>query len=477
MIKESVRMRREILVRLAKAFMGGNLIEKIDRIPLEMRPKDESNTSRCCVYRDRSLLKYRIMASLGVPIEEEIDELKTLSEYADEQLLLGKGLNQNKLTILSEACTACKAKHHVVTNACQGCMAQGCISSCPRNAITKQNDFAVIDTSKCINCSKCVAACPYNAIVCMEPPCQQQCPVDAIHKEKNAKASIDFSKCIYCGKCIDSCPFSAVMDCSEMLFVLDKIKSDSHVTALVAPSLMSQFSASIEKTLSALLQTGFDEVIEVAQGAEKTLVHEANEFAHRAQAEDFKFMTSSCCASYIEYASKHMPELLPMISDTPSPMHYSAKHAKQKNPNTTTVFITPCVAKRVEASKDENVDYVLTIEELVSLWVAKGINAESQQPASADKLQDTARKFASAGTVASGLSNASTVPVKSALIDGITSKTKFEIKQRLAGKFDDNFIEVMSCKGGCVGGIFTLTSSKRANKYLANHLENLNESE
>ena len=85
-------------------------------------------------------------------------------------------------------------------------------------------------------------------------------------------------------------------------------------------------------------------------------------------------MTTSCCPSWVELANKHIPEMKPFISSTGSPMYYAARIAKEKHPDAQVVFIGPCVAKRKEARRDECVDFVMTFEEINSIfdaWVSK----------------------------------------------------------------------------------------------------------
>ncbi|MGE5707611.1 MAG: Fe-hydrogenase large subunit family protein, partial [Bacteroidota bacterium] len=64
---KTAQLRREMLIRLAKLYLDGKLSE-LDRMPLELRPRKKEST-RCCVYRDRAILKYRCMALLGIAVE------------------------------------------------------------------------------------------------------------------------------------------------------------------------------------------------------------------------------------------------------------------------------------------------------------------------------------------------------------------------------------------------------------------------
>ena len=95
----------------------------------------------------------------------------------------------------------------------------------------------------------------------------------------------------------------------------------------MAPSILGQFKTTIEQVYGALKQVGFTDVIEVAQGAMDTVSNEAHELIEKLE-EGQKFMTTSCCPSYIELVNKHIPAMKPYVSGTGSPMYYAARIAK-----------------------------------------------------------------------------------------------------------------------------------------------------
>ena len=78
MLNGSTFIRRELMIRIVRAFDDGTLENELDQIPIKLRPKN-SVASRCCVYHDRAILKYRLMALLGVSVEDETDESKSLA--------------------------------------------------------------------------------------------------------------------------------------------------------------------------------------------------------------------------------------------------------------------------------------------------------------------------------------------------------------------------------------------------------------
>ncbi|MBO7206820.1 MAG: 4Fe-4S binding protein, partial [Kiritimatiellae bacterium] len=298
MINGATYIRRELLIRLVRAFDDGVLREEIDQIPIRLRPKD-SDASRCCIYHDRAVLKYRLMALLGISAEEETDEAKTLSEYLDE--IIGgepREISEDSeferkvapLSVCAPACSGCPDARVVSTSNCRGCFARPCVYSCPKNAITVTNGRSQIDSSKCVKCGKCISACPYNAIVKTTVPCEEACPVSAIRKNERGVAEIDFSKCIFCGKCFMACPFGAVMERSQIVSVLSAMKRGEKLVAMVAPAADRQFPGTVEQLLAACAKAGFSDVIEVALGAEKTTEHETAEFLERMEQDSKTFM-------------------------------------------------------------------------------------------------------------------------------------------------------------------------------------------
>lgn len=463
----ATRIRRELLVKIAKLFFEGKLQESIDRLPIQMRPKN-SVTSRCCVHKERAVLKYRGMAILGFGAEDEADELISLSEYAN-CALSRESVKEPILTVIDEACSSCVKSKYFITNACKGCFARPCTLNCPRKCIDVVDGQARIDASRCANCGKCMQVCPYHAIVFVPIPCEEECPVGAITRLENGLERIDHDKCIHCGKCMSVCPFGAIMEKSQIIDVMKYFTSQRPVVAMVAPSIVGQFDAPLGSIISALKLLGFSEVVEVAVGADIVADREAKEFVERIGGGE-KFMTSSCCSAYTEAAEKHMPELKPFVSHTDTPMHCTAEIVAQQYPDAVKVFIGPCAAKKQEALNDPYVDYVLTFEELGTLFVAKGIDVESCEPVEpAIAALSYGRKFPVSGGVSSAVQHMLEGDIehpefRPTTVNGLTKQEIRRPKMLAKGSTEHNFIEVMCCEGGCVAGPCVLASSKMAAK-------------
>ncbi len=462
MLNGATFIRRELLIRLVRAFDAGNLAEELDQIPIRLRPKN-SESSRCCIFHDRAILKYRLMALLGISVEDETDETKMLKDYLREKDAPRAAAaepvapSQHVLSVCGPACSGCPDGKVISTPNCRGCFARPCVYNCPKKAISVVDGKSVIDQSLCIKCGKCITACPYHAIVKTTVPCEEVCPVGAIRKNEHGVAEIDFARCISCGKCFTACPFGAVMERSQLVDVLQAMKRGDHLVAMVAPAADRQFPGTIEQLLSACVQAGFSDVMEVALGAEKTTAHETAEFIERMEKDPKTFMTTSCCPAYVNLMAQHLPDLLEHVSLTPSPMVYAREMVKEKNPNAKTVFIGPCVAKRTEARR-KDVDYVLSFEELGAILAGRKVDVMGCKPWEVPRpAAVTARNFArSCGVTEAVLDEASSkIPgfkLNSKQINGIDKKTCTMLKLYASGKMPVNFLEVMACPGGCVNG-------------------------
>ena len=453
---EASRLRRDVLRRVAKWHYAGMDPERIDRLPHEIIPRGKPKY-RCCIFIEREIVKYRIIAALGFSVEAIEDDFRPLHSYAEEALQRTSPPEVPLLTVLDTACDNCVRTEYSITDACHGCLARPCIVNCPKNCISMRDRRAVIDNEECINCGKCQKVCPYHAIIKMAIPCEQACPVGAIYRDKDGNERIDEAKCISCGRCVRACPFGAIMDKSQMLDVLQILTSEKPVIAMCAPSIIGQFDNDWRKIVSGLKSLGFSRAVEVASGADHTCREEAIEFQKRIVDGKQKFMTTSCCPAYIEAVKKHLPELAPFVSKTPTPMHMTAQAIRDTVPEAVTVFVGPCLAKRYEGLHDQTIDYVLTFEEVGAMLAAADIDVALLEP---DPIEEAAgpegRGFAVTGGPSGAVQAVSgelAEAVKPVVVDGLSPQgikqlRTFVTKDACPG----NLVEVIACEGGCVNG-------------------------
>ena len=147
-------------------------------------------------------------------------------------------------------------------------------------------------------------------------------------------------KCINCAACQTACPFGAIEDISHMTDVINQLKGDKKVIAMVAPSIQGQLdSATLPQIKEGIRQLGFDMVVEVAAAADIVAYYEKEELKERIALG--QSMTSSCCPAFVNMIKIHYPEVKPYLSTMKSPMMVMGQLMKARYPDVLTVFIGP----------------------------------------------------------------------------------------------------------------------------------------
>ncbi|MBR6748643.1 MAG: 4Fe-4S dicluster domain-containing protein [Clostridia bacterium] len=435
-------LKYRVLREVARAAWEDKLVERYNDITKILVPGPRP-TMRCCIYKERAIIAERIKLASG-----------------------GDSENPNVIEVIEIACDECPVGGFEVTEACRGCIAHRCEDVCKRGAISfDRHQKAHIDKDKCIECGMCAKVCPYFAIVSRKRPCENACKVKAIHMNEDKAAQIDNHKCISCGACVYQCPFGAI---SEKSFILDAIRilkesadnTACKVYAVVAPSIASQFRyAKLGQVISALKVLGFHTVVEAALGADLVAWDEAGELVEKG------FLTSSCCPAFVDYIEKQFPDLREKVSHNLSPMARMGQIIHETDPTAKVIFIGPCTAKKMEYQKEsvrELVDCVLTFEELQALIDSRDFDITQLEEDVLDNASYFGRIFARSGGLSESVAQAlkeqglDHFEVRPLICDGIEA-CKAALLKANVGKLTENFIEGMSCSGGCIGGAGCLT--------------------
>ncbi|MCP4230386.1 MAG: 4Fe-4S dicluster domain-containing protein [bacterium] len=190
----------------------------------------------------------------------------------------------------------------------------------------------VLLEDECKGCTHCVRGCPSEAI-----------------RVREGKAGIDPERCTDCGECIRICPNDAKEAFADEL---DGLTGFKYNIAIPAPAIAGQFKSSVplNKILSGLINLGFDEVYEVALGAEITALT-IREYLGRPNRR--KPLITSACPAVIRLIQVRFPSLVDYIIPIDTPMDIAAKVAKLSRHRRLKIpmedigifFISPCPAK------------------------------------------------------------------------------------------------------------------------------------
>ena len=444
-----ISIRHKIITEVAKLAFTGKLEEELDLLPEKMWP-GPLPTHRCCVYREREITRQRIRLTLG-----------KAPDHRD---------NGNLIQVIDPACADCPVSGYLVADTCQSCVGKSCLNSCKFGAITVGKHHTEIDRFKCKECGQCAKACPYKAIVHIQRPCKSACPVDALSYDEYGLAMIDETKCINCGHCIHSCPFGAIGTRNHIVPVIEAIKSDRPVYAMLAPATEGQFGPDITMASwkKAAKEVGFTDLIEVGLGADLTTASEAEEWKEAYEKGEKK--TTSCCPAFVNMIRKHYPEIAGMVSSTVSPMCQLSRLIKAREPDAVTVFVGPCIAKKSEIMDQNipgNADYALIYSEFEALMKAKDVKLTPVE----NNYQESSvfgKRYANAGGVtASCLEYLKEQGFKGEL-SVLKASGSDEVREALdllkkdAAPF--RFLEGMFCSGGCFYGPSSFDTSPKAKR-------------
>lgn len=424
------------------------------------------------IYRERVVFGERLRLALGLDARSA-DQTESVTQGIEDINVDTRVYHPPLVSVIKVACEACPERFITITDNCRKCLAHPCMNVCPKNAISVGKDKMVIDQDKCIKCKKCMGECPYSSIVDTGRPCSKVCGVKAIGSDYLGRAEINPDKCVSCGACVTACPFGAIADKSQIYQIIKSIKAGNEVYGIIAPSFTGQFgsltsSAQIKEAIRLL---GFKDVHEVGLGADLTTMNEAKEFLESVP-EKQPYMGTSCCYSWKLMVKKNFPDQNELISETSTPMIYTAQQIKKLHPNCKVVFIGPCISKKLEGLQpnvQEYVDFVMTFEELMGMLVAKEIEPSALE--TEEEMTDaskTGRGYAVGGGVAQAVVARAKeinpdveIPVEAAegLADCMTM-----VRLARAGKKNGMLLEGMACVGGCIGGPGTVVPKHRARK-------------
>lgn len=281
--------------------------------------------------------------------------------------------------------------------------------------------------SNCKNCYKCI----------------RHCPVKSIRFSGNQAYIID-NDCILCGHCFVVCPQNAKQIVDETEKVKVMLAAGNEVYLSLAPSFAANYGVGIEAMREAVKKLGFADAEETAIGA--AIVK--NEYDRILKEEKPDVLISSCCHSVNLLIQKYYPEVLSCLAAVMSPMQAHCAEIKKHHPESKTVFVGPCVAKKDEADHyGSMVDAVLTFDELTGWLNAEGITIEERKE---DTSTGLTRFFPTTGGILKTMEKSEKDYTYMA-VDGIENCMAV-LDELRSGGVHRCFIEMSACTGSCIGG-------------------------
>ena len=289
---------------------------------------------------------------------------------------------------------------------------------------------------KCKRCYTCVRSCPAKAI-----------------KVEGGQAQVIGERCLSCGNCIMVCAQNAKAVETGPPTLETVLSGQQPTVACLAPSFPAAFpEVEPGRIITGVRQLGFDQVMEVAFGAELV----ALAYRELLGTETVTPLITTPCPAIVSYIEKYLPELIPNLAPIVSPMVALGRYIQQKHcPGAAVVFIGPCTAKKAER-RDENlagaIDLVLTFRELKELFEQNAIDLHALPASDFDGPRPRLGGiFPVSGGLLKTAHTESDILTNDIIVAEGVDRALDVLRQLAAGSINARFLDLLFCNG-CISG-------------------------
>lgn len=369
------------------------------------------------------------------------------------------------------------------------------------------------DAGKCVKCMRCVQVCDkiQGLHVWDVANTGSRTTVNVSLNRDIAQAN-----CSLCAQCVTHCPTAALRERDDTAAAFAALADPDKICVVqAAPAVRAGWGESFGlapeqagpgRLAAALRRLGFHHVFDTAFSADLTIMEEGSEFLRFLQdkkAHDLPLFTS-CCPAWVRFVRAEYPQLLPQLSTAKSPQQmfgavlksWYAQALEVDPQRLFCVSVMPCVAKKAECALPQmraacglpEVDLSLTTRELCRMLRADHIHPAALPEEEFDLPLGAGTGAgvifgATGGVMEAALRSAHFLAlgknpapdafrqvraqqggdrreatfdlggrqVRTAVVSGLGQAREL-LDALLAGKAQYDFVEVMACPGGCVGG-------------------------
>ncbi len=299
-----------------------------------------------------------------------------------------------------------------------------------------------LDHDKCVNCFKCIAACP----------------VKFCNVVTGDSVDIDPDLCIGCGACIEACSHEARHGVDDLERFLEDIGRHVPMTAVVAPAVAAEFPDMELRVNGWLKSLGIGGIFDVSFGAELTVKSYLDYASKGAQGP----IIAQPCPAIVTYCEIYRPELLKYLAPADSPMLHTIKYVKEYVPgfrNHKFVVLSPCFAKRREFDETKLGDYNVTFASLRKYFEKNRIDLRRYPEVHYDNppAERGVTFSAPGGLLQTAMREAPDILAKTRKIEGPHTIYPYldELPESIRGRYAPLLVDCLNCERGCNGGTGT----------------------
>ena len=302
----------------------------------------------------------------------------------------------------------------------------------------------VFTNEKCVGCNKCIRSCPVLTANVAGTSFEDG--------REMSKISVDEEMCIQCGACFDNCHHGARDFEDDTASFLADLKRGKQFSVIVAPAFIANYPGIYKKVYGYLKSLGVAHIYSVSFGADITTWAYISYLKETGK----QGLISQPCPAIVNYIEKYQPELIPMLVPLHSPMMAEAVYLKKyKKAKEDLVFLSPCIAKRLEINDKNTGGYVKYNVTFKKLMEAIGTKYKNAPEAEEESTYGLGARYPKPGGLKECVHFFCGPQTAVLQVEGEAEAYKF-LKEYSHRKTNLPFmVDILNCQKGCIRGTAT----------------------
>lgn len=294
----------------------------------------------------------------------------------------------------------------------------------------------VFTNENCIGCNKCI----------------RSCPAITANIAEDGRIEVDADMCISCGACFDNCEHGARDYEDDTKVFLADLQAGKKYSVIVAPAFIANYPNDYKKIFGYLKSLGVQHIYPVSFGADITTWTYIKYIKETGKTG----MISQPCPAIVNYIEKYQPDLIPMLVPLHSPMMDEAIYLKKYLGVTEElVFLSPCIAKKIEISDENTHGYVKYNVTFKKLMEAIGNNYKTAKEAEEESSYGLGARYPKPGGLKECVHFFLGSQTAVLQVEGEREAYAFLREYAKRNSKKPFLVDILNCQKGCIRGTGT----------------------